>query len=135
MGFIIKLFFLPGEGPSLPPWSATDLSSTFPTGAVICALITICLLIAISIDVVCCKIHKTGLTHYMCSKTRRGQSKTRKRSSQRRVPPIICSERTVPPGIKQKQSIIGTREIEPLVSQNSFAFISAGSNGGHAARV
>ena len=53
-------FFFPGEGPSLPPWRASGLSLTFPMGTIICALLIICLLVAISIDVVCCKINKTG---------------------------------------------------------------------------
>jgi len=122
-----------GEGPPLPPWSTHEATSAFATGVIIWVLIFL-ILTASCIDVICCKINDTGFTHYICSKTLRKQSKSR-RSSQQRVPPIVCAERTVPPGIKQKQSIIGGKDIDHLIHKNCDEFIAIRDKARHAAEV
>eukprot|EP00095_Tigriopus_kingsejongensis_P003386 snap_masked-scaffold153_size302544-processed-gene-2.7 protein:Tk03386 transcript:snap_masked-scaffold153_size302544-processed-gene-2.7-mRNA-1 annotation:"---NA---" len=52
-----------------------------------------------------------SLTYLICDRAQRS-SKDKKRNSQKRVPPVVCSEKRVPPGIKEKQEIIGREHVE-----------------------
>eukprot|EP00094_Tigriopus_californicus_P012660 TCALIF_12238-PA protein Name:"Protein of unknown function" AED:0.02 eAED:0.02 QI:0/0.75/0.6/0.8/0.75/0.8/5/551/143 len=129
---ILTLVYSTGEGSSVVPWQAQKAS--VPVGIILGVILIVLLIGCIIADVICCKVNQAGVTYLISERALRA-SKAKKRNSQKRVPPVVCTEKRVPPGIKEKQEIIGTQENDPLLlegsKRNMIVAMSKNGNGTH----